>query len=68
MKTAIFLQARLNSKRLPKKILMTIKKKTIIEIILDRLDDKKKEIDLFVLTSISKKNKFFVKFLKKKKH
>lgn len=64
MKTAIFLQARLNSKRLPKKILMTIKNKTIIEIILNRLEDKKKKIDLFVLTSVSKTDKFLIKFLK----
>ena len=45
---------------------MTIKKKTIIEIIIDRLRDKKKEIDLFVLTSVSTSDKFFIKFLKKR--
>jgi len=66
VKTAIFLQARLNSTRLPKKILMKIKKKTIIEIIIERLLDKKKKIDLIVLTSVSKSDRFLIKFLKNK--
>ena len=67
MKTAIFLQARLNSKRFPKKIFMKIKNKTIIEIIIERLTDKKKEIEFFVLTSHAKSDKTLRDFLIKKK-
>ena len=37
MKTVIFIQARINSSRLPRKILKKIEDKTILEIILDRL-------------------------------
>ena len=67
MKTAIFLQARLNSKRFPKKIFMKIKNKTIIEIIIERLTDKKKEIEFFVLTSHAKSDKTLRDFLIRKK-
>ena len=56
MKNVLFLQARLNSKRLPSKVLLKIKGKTILEHIVNRLKQSKKIDDIFILTSKSKKD------------
>ena len=48
--------SRLNSKRLPNKVLLKIKGKTILEHIVNRLKLSKKIDDIFVLTSKSKKD------------
>ena len=50
MKNVLFLQARLNSKRLPNKVLLKIKGKTILEHIINRLKlSKKLTIYLYLL-------------------
>ena len=56
MKNVLFLQARLNSKRLPNKVLLKIKGKTILEHIINRLKLSKKIDDIFILTSKNKKD------------
>ena len=54
MKTLAIVQARLGSKRFPKKVLSEIKGKSIIEILLSRLSQSK-EIDKIVVATTSKK-------------
>ena len=67
MKGALFIQARMNSKRLPGKVLYKIKNKTILEHIISRLKKSKKINDFFVLTSNNKSDDPIVKLLIKKK-
>ena len=69
-KIAIFLYARLSSKRLPKKIFLKAGKKNILEIIIHRLKKIqlfKKNISIIILTSNSDLDKELVIFCKKKK-
>lgn len=69
-KIGIFLYARLNSKRLPKKVLLKIGKKNILEIIIHRLKKLrvlKKKFPITILTSNNKSDDVLVKFCKKKK-
>ena len=68
-KIAIFLYARLSSKRLPKKIFLKVGKKNILEIIIHRLKKiqlLKKNIPIIILTSSSGIDKKLVNFCKKK--
>ena len=62
------IQARCESIRYPGKILSKINNKTLIEILIDRLE-KSKYIDKIVIaTSIDVSNKQLIKILKKKKN
>ena len=53
-KGAIFIQARMNSKRLPGKVLFKLYGKTILEHIVERLKQSKKIRNIYILTSKSK--------------
>mgnify|MGYP006101792871 CR=1 FL=1 len=67
MKIAIILQARSNSTRLKNKILKRIQNKTILEIILDRLNLlKKKKINIILATTKKKEDDKLVKIAQKK--
>ena len=64
----IFLQARVNSKRFPKKVLKEIyKKKNSLEIIIDKISKIGYKDDLVILTS-NKKSDNLIKTLCKKKY
>ena len=52
----IFIQARLNSKRYPKKIIKKIKNKTFIEIMMSRLKELNKKYQIIFLIPNDKKN------------
>ena len=67
MKVLAIVQARMGSKRLPGKVLLKINKKTIIEIILDRLSKSKLINKIVFATSTNKNNKFLKKYFKNKK-
>tara|TARA_X000001036_G_scaffold439845_1_gene492638 strand:- start:6747 stop:7472 length:726 start_codon:yes stop_codon:yes gene_type:complete len=62
----IFIQARLNSKRYPKKIIKKIKNKTFIEIMMSRLKELNKKYQIIFLIPNDKKNDSLNFFLKKK--
>ena len=57
----------MGSKRLPGKVLLKINKKTIIEIILDRLSKSKLINKIVFATSTNKNNKVLIKYFKNKK-
>ena len=61
------IQARLNSIRFPSKIMQKINGKPLIEILIERVSSAKEVTKIVVVTSINKKNKNLVEFLKKKK-
>jgi spore coat polysaccharide biosynthesis protein SpsF (cytidylyltransferase family) len=65
MKLAIFVQARLTSKRFPRKILSKITNKTIIEIILNKLNKIKPSNKIFVLIPNTKLNDRLEKYIRK---
>ena len=56
MKNQIFIQARVNSTRYPRKILKKIDEKTILEIILDRIRNIKNINKIILVTGIKEKN------------
>ena len=61
MKNVLFLQARLNSKRLPNKVLLKIKGKTILEHIVNRLKlSKKLMIYLYLLLKVKKTIRYLI--------
>ena len=62
----IFIQARLDSRRFPNKILKKIKNKTILEIMISRLKFFNSKNNIFFLIPADKKNNFLFKFLKNK--
>lgn len=65
--TAILVQARLTSKRLPNKVLLKIKNKTLLEIMYSRLKFSKKFSKIiFIIPNNKKNNKLFF-YLRKKK-
>ena len=64
MKTGIILQARCNSKRFPNKILKKINKKSILELVIERLKNIKK-ISLIVATTTNKDDDRIYKISKK---
>ena len=69
MKTILVVQARMNSSRLPGKILMPIVDETpLIGILLKRLKKVKKIEKIIVATSKNKENDILVKFLEKNKY
>ena len=69
MKTILVVQARMNSSRLPGKILMPIVGETpLIGILLKRLKKVKKIDNIIVATSKNKENDILVKFLEKNKY
>ncbi len=56
MKNHFYIQARLGSKRLPRKVLKKIQDKTIFEIILERLSFIKNKNEIFLLTGEEEEN------------
>ena len=56
VKNQIFIQARVNSTRYPRKILKKIDEKTILEIILDRIRNIKNINKIILVTGIKEKN------------
>ena len=66
MNIGCIVQARLGSKRFPKKILKTIKRKTILEIVKSRLEKIKSVNTIVFAIPQNKKNHELEKFLKKK--
>jgi spore coat polysaccharide biosynthesis protein SpsF len=66
-KITAIIEARLDSKRLPNKVLKKIKNKEIIQIILERLKKSKMLDQVVVATTNNKKDNRLVKFLDKKK-
>lgn len=67
---SIFLYARLNSKRLPKKVFLKMGEKNVIEIVIERLKKLKvlrKKISLTILTTKSKNDDKLIQFCKKRK-
>lgn len=67
MNICLFIQARINSKRLPGKVLFKIKGKPILEHICKRVMKTKYKIKSVVLTSKEKKDIKIINFCKKKK-
>jgi len=65
MKTAIFISVRNKSTRLPKKAILTIKGKTIIEHLIDRLKLAKLPDSIILCTSTNSKDDSLVKIAKK---
>jgi spore coat polysaccharide biosynthesis protein SpsF (cytidylyltransferase family) len=65
-KVYVLIQARMDSKRLPGKVLKKIKGKTLIEILLDRLRKSKRPDKLIVLTSTSQSDDVLANYLKNK--
>lgn len=63
----IFILARLDSKRLPKKQLKKIKNKPILKILVDRLKKSRKIRNVIVCTTNKKSDDVLVNFLKKEK-
>ncbi len=66
MKTSIIIQARLGSKRLPRKVLRKINNKSILEIIFRRLSKSKNANDIIFAIPNNKENLELKKFIKKK--
>ena len=68
MKIVLIVQARMNSSRLPGKVLKPlVKKEPLIGVLLKRLKKVKKINELVVSTSTMKKDDPLIHFLKKKK-
>ncbi len=67
MPITIFLQARMSSKRLPGKVLLEIKGKTIINLIMDRLKKVNFKKKIIILTSNNKSDAPIVKYCIKNK-
>ena len=66
MKTSIIIQARLGSKRLPRKVLRKIDNKSILEIIFRRLSKSKNANDIIFAIPNNKENLELKNFIKKK--
>ena len=66
-KFSIIIEARMNSSRLPGKVLMKIKNLPVIIIMIKRLLKSKLSNEIIVATSLNKKDNILVKVLKKKK-
>jgi len=67
MKTTIIIQARMNSTRLPGKVMKKIGGTPIINLIIKRLSRAKLVDDIVVATSKIKENKILINYLKRKK-
>ena len=67
-KIVAIVEARLNSKRLPNKVLMKIQGREILKIILERLKYSKKIDSIVVATTKNKKDNKIENFLKKNKY
>jgi glutamate-1-semialdehyde 2,1-aminomutase len=65
-KTAVIIQARMGSKRLPGKIMKKIMGKPMIEYLIQRISESKLVDDLIIATSDQKENLQFIDFLKTK--
>ncbi len=62
------IQARTNSRRLPKKVMMKINNKSLIEHVASRVKKSKSISKIIVATSNSNKDLKLINFLKKKKN
>ena len=67
MKIIAVIPARLNSRRLPKKVLFKIDNSTLIEIIYRKLNKLFRKKDIYIATSINKSDDELFKFCKQKK-
>ena len=67
-KTVCIIQARTGSTRLPDKILLKIKGKSILEIVIDRLKKSKKINQIILATTKKIGDKRLIKIAKKKKY
>lgn len=65
MKTTIIIQARMNSTRLPGKVMKKIGGTPIINLIIKRLSRAKLVDDIIVATSKIKENQILINYLKK---
>ena len=65
MKIVVFLQARINSKRFPAKVLKKILGKTVIELIVERLRKIKRIDNIVLVTGPQEKNKLLIDEAKK---
>ena len=68
MKVVAIVQARLDSSRLPRKVLMKVKKLTLLEILYKRLLKSKKINKIIFAIPGDKVNRELASFLKKKKN
>ena len=68
LKVIATIEARMNSKRLPGKVLKKLGKYPMLDILLKRLKKSKKKNKIIVATSKNKKDDKIVNFLKKKKY
>ena len=67
MKIIIFVQARMNSKRLPGKVMLKINNKSILEHVINKLNKSKKCKKIVILTSKEKSDQKIINFCKRKK-
>ena len=68
MDTAIFVQARLNSTRLPNKVVLEIGDgKTVLEILMSRLKKIKSKVEIVIITPSFQKENKLISLCKKKK-
>ena len=67
LSTIAIIQARLNSIRFPNKVMQKINGKPLIEILIERVASAKEVNKIVVATSVNKKNKKLIEFLKRKK-
>ena len=67
MKIIIFVQARMNSKRLPGKVMLKINNKSILEHGINKLNKSKKCKKIVILTSKEKSDQKIINFCKRKK-
>ena len=68
MKIVSIIQARMNSTRLPGKVLMEVNKKPMIGYLVDRLKKIKKIEEIIISTTKNKKDDSLINFCKKKKN
>ena len=68
LSTIAIIQARLNSIRFPNKVMQKINGKPLIEILIERVASAKEVNKIVVATSVNKKNKKLIEFLKRKKY
>ena len=67
MKTIAFIEARMNSSRLPGKVIKKLGYDTVIGVLIDRVKKAKNIDKIVIITSKKKENDKLVKLIKKKK-
>lgn len=66
LKTVVLIEARMNSSRLPGKVIKNLGKNTVIGVLIDRVKRAKNIDNIVVITSKKKENDVLVKLIKKK--